>query len=147
MKPSGTRSSARGWWFREAIEHDPGPPAAALAGHRSADVVVVGGGYTGMWTAHLLSEREPGLRVVLLEAEECGAGPSGRNGGFVTGWWDELPTLVDLYGSDGALAACRALDKSIDGIGEWTVRHGADAWFRRKGYLQVASSPAQDGAW
>ena len=52
-----------------------------------ADVAIVGGGYTGLWTALALKEREPALDVVVLEADECGFGPSGRNGGFCHGYW------------------------------------------------------------
>lgn len=139
--------SPRGWWFREAMEHDPGPPTPSLEGDRSADVVIVGGGYTGMWTAYFLTESQPDIQVTLLERDECGAGPSGRNGGFLTGWWDELPALVGFYGEDGALAACRAVGRSVAEIGAWCQQHGVDAWFAQNGYLQVASSPSQEGSW
>jgi glycine/D-amino acid oxidase-like deaminating enzyme len=141
------RSSDRGWWFREAIEQDPGEAAPPLEDDESADVVIVGGGYTGMWTAYFLAESQPDIRIILLERDECGAGPSGRNGGFLTGWWDELPALVRLYGEDGALAACGALGQSVSAIGAWCEQFDVDAWFTQKGYLQVASSPAQESNW
>jgi glycine/D-amino acid oxidase-like deaminating enzyme len=134
----------RSWWLREALAADPGEPCPPLAGAHEADVVVVGGGYTGMWTAYFLAARAPGLRVVLLEADICGGGPSGRNGGFATGWWDELPRLVDLFGEEAAVRACRAVARSVDAIGEWCREHGVDAWYRKGGYLGVACSPAQD---
>lgn len=141
------RPSARGWWFREAIDQDPGAPAPPLEGDEPADVVIVGGGYTGMWSAYFLTQSQPDIRITLFEREECGAGPSGRNGGFLTGWWDELPALVRFYGEEGALTACRAVGKSVSAIGAWCGRHGVDAWFTHKGYLQVASSPSQEEAW
>jgi glycine/D-amino acid oxidase-like deaminating enzyme len=56
-------------------------------------VAVVGGGYTGLWTALAVLEREPSARVVVLEAETCGAGPSGRNGGFCHGYWSHFASL------------------------------------------------------
>lgn len=59
------------------------PEASPLRGDVHADVVIVGGGFTGLWTALQLTEREPGMRVALLEAEVVGHGASGRNGGFV----------------------------------------------------------------
>lgn len=59
------------------------PESAPLRGDVRADVAIVGGGFTGLWTALQLTEREPDLRVVLLEAETVGHGASGRNGGFV----------------------------------------------------------------
>jgi glycine/D-amino acid oxidase-like deaminating enzyme len=61
-----------------------------------ADVVIVGGGFTGLWTAYFLSDRNPDLGIVVLEQDICGGGPSGRNGGFASGWWDELHGLVTL---------------------------------------------------
>jgi glycine/D-amino acid oxidase-like deaminating enzyme len=110
-------------------------------------VVIVGGGYTGMWTAYFLAEAQPDLQITLLERDECGAGPSGRNGGFASGWWDELPAMVRLFGKEGALDACRAVGRSVAEIGAWCQHQGIDAWFTPSGYLQVATSPAQEGAW
>jgi glycine/D-amino acid oxidase-like deaminating enzyme len=59
------------------------PARPTLAGDRRADVVVIGAGFTGLWTALTLTERDPTLEVVVLEAETVGYGASGRNGGFV----------------------------------------------------------------
>jgi glycine/D-amino acid oxidase-like deaminating enzyme len=143
--------SPRGWWLREALAREAGEPFAAdrpsLSDDARADVVVVGGGYTGMWTAYFVTERRPDASVVLLEQEICGGGPSGRNGGFATGWWDELPDLADLYGPEPAVRMCRALGRSIDDLGSWCERHGVDAWYTKAGYLDVASNPTQEGAW
>jgi glycine/D-amino acid oxidase-like deaminating enzyme len=136
----------RCYWLREALESDPGEPCPPLRGSTSVDVAVVGGGYTGLWTAFFLTETDPGVSVAVLEADICGSGPSGRNGGFVTGWWDDLPDLIDLYGEARAVEACRAVAGSVAGIGEWCRRHGVDAWFTRNGYLSVSASPAQDSA-
>ncbi|MDP9295767.1 MAG: FAD-dependent oxidoreductase, partial [Actinomycetota bacterium] len=88
----------RSWWLREALAFDPGEPAPPLSGPTEADVLVIGGGYTGMWSAYFLKERDPGLDVVLLEQDICGGGPSGRNGGFLNGFWDELDVLVEAHG-------------------------------------------------
>ncbi len=124
---------------------EPCPP---IAGWARADVVILGGGYTGMWTAWLLKEREPGLDVVLLEADErCGSGPSGRNGGFCSGMWEDLPALVRRFGDAGALRIARAAERSVTEIGDWLAAHDVDAWCTRAGHLTVATSPAQDGAW
>src|ERR687890_295189 len=105
----------RGWWLREALAQDTaGAPATPpLAGPIQADVAIVGGGYTGMWTAYELTERAPGARIVILEQDICGGGPSGRNGGFVHGWWDQLPLLVKLYGPDRALEVAHASEEAV----------------------------------
>lgn len=150
VRPSADR---RSWWLREALaaEAAEAPHLAAAApplrGTTTADVVIIGGGYTGLWTAHRITELEPAARVVLLEADICGGGPSGRNGGFVTNWWDELPTLIERYGEAGAVATADAVEGLVDDLGAWCREHGVDAWFTRAGSLTVAASAAQEGAW
>jgi glycine/D-amino acid oxidase-like deaminating enzyme len=110
--------------------------------------VILGGGYTGMWTAWFLKEREPGLDVVLLEGDVlCGSGPSGRNGGFCYGMWEDLPALVRHVGDADALRLAEAAERSITAIGAWLEAHDVDAWFTRGGHPTVATSAAQDGAW
>jgi glycine/D-amino acid oxidase-like deaminating enzyme len=141
------RSRGISYWLREALEADPGEPCPPLRGEVTADVVVLGGGYTGLWTACFLTERAPGIDVVVLERDVCGSGASGRNGGFVGPWWDVIDGLADRYGDDAAFAAGRASEESVTAIGEWCREQGVDAWFRAAPYLEVASSPAQEGAW
>ena len=147
VRPSGAR---RSWWLREALaaeSPDLTGAASPLVGSRTADVVIVGGGYTGLWTAWRLTELEPGARIAVLEADICGGGPSGRNGGFVTGWWDELPTLVERHGRAGALATAWAIDEAVDTIGDWCRANHVDAWYTKAGALSVSAAPAQDAAW
>ncbi len=133
--------------MEEALARDPGERRPPLSADNSADVVVLGGGYTGMWTAYFLKERDPGIDVVLLERDVCGGGPSGRNGGFVNAFWDELPVLAERHGEDAALAMCRMAERSIGEIGAWCEAHDVDAWYSRGGDVGVATSPSQDGAW
>ncbi len=137
----------RGWWLREALEADPGTACPPLEGAATADVVIVGGGFTGLWTAWWLLEHEPAARVVIVEADIVGGGASGRNGGFLTGWWDYLPALVANFGREAGLSAARALDGVPAWIGGWAARHGVDPWFVPGGTLVVSTSPAQDDAW
>jgi glycine/D-amino acid oxidase-like deaminating enzyme len=138
------RHTRHGWWLEEAGEVVPTRP---LEGDASADVVVVGGGYLGLWTAWHLLELEPNADVLLLEAEVCGHGPSGRNGGFCETLWGDAPTLRELAGDAAALAVCRASEDAVHGIGAWCETSGVDAWFRPAPMLSVATTEPQLGSW
>jgi glycine/D-amino acid oxidase-like deaminating enzyme len=136
--------TAHGWWQEEAR---PPPRLPPLAGDLAVDLVVVGGGYTGMWTAWFVTELQPGARIAVLEAERCGTGPSGRNGGFANAMWFSLPTLRRRFGDAAALRMARAAQDAVAGIGRWCEEQGVDAWYRAGGYLQASTAPAHDGAW
>jgi glycine/D-amino acid oxidase-like deaminating enzyme len=133
-----------GWWLEEAGEVTPTRP---LARDATADVVVVGGGYLGMWTAWQLLQLEPEADVVLLEAAVCGHGPSGRNGGFCETLWGDASTLREQAGDAAALAVCRASEEAVRGIGAWCDANGVDAWFREAPMLRVATTESQLDSW
>ncbi len=138
------RHDAHGYWIAEA---GPPQPAPELESERTADVVVVGGGYTGLWTAWHIKRLHPEASVVVLEAEGCGEGPSGRNGGFVNGLWFSLPTMRKHYGDRPAIEVARAAAESVAEIGSFCREQEIDAWYRPAGYLQVSTAPAWDDAW
>jgi len=131
------------WWVDDA---GLGVVADPLAGEQAVDVAVVGGGFTGLWTALALREREPGLDVALVEADFCGSGPSGRNGGFLHGYWSSLGTAVELFGVQRALELARAGDRIIPGVRAFLDARGEDAWLHEGGLLEVSAAPAQDAA-
>ena len=138
------RHDAHGYWLAEAGPAEPAPP---LERQQSADVVVVGGGYTGLWTAWQVKQLQPEASVVVLEQEGCGVGPSGRNGGFLNGLWFSLPTLRKHFGDREAIAVARAAQRSVIEIGDFCRDQRVDAWYRQAGYLQVSTAPAWDRAW
>jgi glycine/D-amino acid oxidase-like deaminating enzyme len=139
-----TPGAQRSWWLRAALAAEKDAEPQPLTGDINADVVVIGGGFTGLWTAYHLTQTKPDLKVVLLEQDICGGGPSGRNGGFASGWWDELDGLITLYGQTEAVRACRAISDSINAIGEFCSAHGVDAWFKHAGYLYAATAPQHE---
>jgi glycine/D-amino acid oxidase-like deaminating enzyme len=134
----------RSWWLREALAADPGEPCPPLAEPTRADVAIVGGGYTGMWTAYHLKRADPSADVVLLEADICGAGPSGRNGGFLYGLWEDFPVLEALFGTEDAIRIGRSADACVDLAEEIFRTAGMDIWLRRAGHLGVSTSPRFD---
>ena len=135
----------RSLWLDEALNGTEDAPR--LVGEERADVCIVGGGYTGLWTAVRLKEHDPALDVVLVEADVCGGGASGRNGGFVLSWWAKFGSLKKVCGGEEAVRLARASAEAVDGIGAFCSEHGIDAHYRRDGWLWAATSRAQLGAW
>jgi glycine/D-amino acid oxidase-like deaminating enzyme len=127
------------WWLDEAPPDAEAPP---LVGDAEADVAIVGGGYTGLWTALELKRRDPSLRVTVLEAEHVGWGPSGRNGGFLETYWCALPRVRSRLGDEPALALAQASTGAISAV----EALGEDVWLRHGGMLEVSTTPAQDAA-
>src|SRR5262249_26359738 len=91
---SAEERSPRSWWLASLAPDEPDAPA--LEGDVRADVCIVGGGFTGLWTALRLKEAEPSLDVVVVEAETCGSGASGRNGGFALSYWHHFTALEKI---------------------------------------------------
>jgi glycine/D-amino acid oxidase-like deaminating enzyme len=132
-----------GYWVREAGDVTSRP---SLDADRDADVLIVGGGYTGLWTAWHARKLAPEARIVLLESEPvCGRGPSGRNGGFCEGMWTSLASMRGRWGDAPALAVAEAAEEAATRIGAFCAEQGVDAWYRQGGYLQVSTTPVHDG--
>lgn len=137
----------RSWWLEEALAADPGVPCPPLDRAIEAEVVIVGGGYTGLWTAYQITERRPDADVVILEQDICGGGPSGRNGGFVNGWWEDVAEWVHRFGANDAMELGLTADRSVQAIPAFCERHGIDAWWTSAGELGAATSPFHEGSW
>ena len=136
---------ARSWWLDEALRADPGAPCPPLAAEVSADVCVVGGGFCGLWTAYELTERAPELGVVLLEADICGAGGSGANGGFFSTSWTALSTLCTHLGEEGGVRFAAALAEQVGELDDWVARHGALIDLHHEGILYARAGEWQAG--
>ncbi len=119
-------------------------PRAALAGDTDCDVVVVGAGFTGLWTAYYLAEADPTLRIVVLEAETAGFGASGRNGGWCSALFPAaLPSLAAMAGRDSALAQHRAMRATVDEVVRVTRVEGIEADATKGGTITLARSRPQ----
>jgi putative aminophosphonate oxidoreductase len=136
----------RSLWLEEALAQED-VQEERLEGRTRADVCIVGGGYTGLWTAIRIKELEPAADVVVIEADICGGGPSGRNGGFALSWWSKIDTLIKRAGETEALRLAQAAEAAVSEIGEFCAREGIDAQFEQSGWLWTATSAAQVGGW
>ncbi|MDH3519782.1 MAG: FAD-binding oxidoreductase [Myxococcales bacterium] len=138
MQPRRYRSVS--YWF-DALGAEPqvrGP----LPGDLEVDVAIVGGGFTGLWTAYYLKRADPDCRVAVLERETAGYGASGRNGGWC---WAKLAGLPEYVARDPERGAALrdAVMGSVDEIGGICEREGIEADFRKAGGFMLASVPAQ----
>lgn len=126
----------------ESVE--PRGATDTIDGRSSADVVIVGGGFTGLWTAHHLIRRDPGLEVVVIDAHHVGDGASGRNGGFAMTLLDfSLHRFARNWGDDAAATAHRAVARSVEAIGTTVREESLDCDLEHNGLLRVATNEAQ----
>ena len=133
--------STRSYW----LGLDPYEPDAPLEGEMRADVVIVGAGFSGLWTAYHLLKDDPGMTVVVIEASAVGYGASGRNGGFaMTLIHRGLKELVAAVGAEQAKALHLAAEEAIDMIGRVCEAEKIDADLQPNGLLTISNSPLQD---
>jgi putative aminophosphonate oxidoreductase len=139
------RVNQRSWWLREASGIELLAPQ--LVGEITADVCIVGGGFTGLWTALRILELEPSTDVVVVEADVCGGGASGRNGGFAMTLWHQFLALNQVCGGAEAVRLARESARVVLEIGAFCREHAIEAQFRPDGWLWTATNRAQVGAW
>ena len=137
------------FWLAEALAEEPldQPSAAAEPVPARADVVIVGGGFTGLWAAIRLREQDASLDVCLIEARYCGYGASGRNGGIADGSWAKLPTMLRLFGQPDGIRLARAIDAGLADLHSFCAANAIDAQIRRRGHLWLATNQSQLGSW
>ena len=144
--PRPTRIEGRCAWLREAIA--PGETdAPELDTDTKADVCIVGGGLAGLWTAITIKQRAPSTDVVIVEADICGGGASGRNSGMVLSQWAKFAALEAFCGAKDALRLGHEFGSSATNIENFCRDHGIDAEFRRDGWIWGATCARQVGSW
>ncbi len=136
----------RPFWLEQALAAQEQCPVIPLRGETSADVCIVGGGYTGLWTAIQIKQQSPATHVVVVEADICGAGASGRNGGCILSWATKYMTLRKLFGESEAQRLVIVSEQAIEHIGAFVRRHQIDCDFRHDGVLYTAMASAHIGS-
>ena len=129
------------WW--DGLP-DPLVGREALDGELEVDVAVVGGGFTGLWTAYYLAEAEPSLRIAVIEREVVGFGASGRNGGWCSALFAVPETRLDRVGGPGAGAAMRrAMIDTVAEVGRVVVAEPIECGFAHGGTVVLARTGVQ----
>ncbi|MEU7022565.1 FAD-dependent oxidoreductase [Streptomyces sp. NPDC046203] len=142
MSTSSTVNGGISFWYAQEGAPAPREP---LPGDTTADVCIVGGGYTGLWTAYYLKKAAPFLDITVLEASFCGYGASGRNGGWLYNGIAGRDRYAKLHGHDAAVRLQQAMNDTVTEVVDVCAAEGIDADLHRGGVLEVALSPAQFG--
>jgi glycine/D-amino acid oxidase-like deaminating enzyme len=130
------------YWFDSLPEQVVQRPG--LDGDLEVDVVIVGAGFTGLWTAYYLARTDPSLTVAVLERETAGFGASGRNGGWCSALFAVTPSkLVRMYGKQAELNLRKAMEHSVDEVGAVAAEEGIDCHYRKDGTAVLVRTSAQ----
>jgi glycine/D-amino acid oxidase-like deaminating enzyme len=136
------RTGELGFWWRSI--GGAAPTRAPLQAPAEVDVAIVGAGFTGLWTAYYLKRADPSLQIAVLERELAGYGASGRNGGWVSGFFSGPARVYERRGgAEGFVALQRAMLDTVDEIGRALAEQQIDADFLKGGQLSVALNDAQ----
>ena len=133
---------SKSWWLEslpQEIIPNPG-----LSGKEHADVVVIGGGYTGLSVGYHLKQMKPDMDVRIIESDVCGYGASGRNGGFSMTLFGLTKGITKFrFNDEKAKNAHIYMEKSVDYLHEVITQNEIGCDYERSGYLLVGTSPGQ----
>lgn len=127
------------WW--SLVDHPVFTPGSL---DRPWDVVIVGGGFSGLWTAHHLKMHDPSLKIAVLEKDLVGSGASGRNGGWVSALYPIEDHKLRKHSTEESIHSLHLiLRKTIDDIGSFAAKENIDCGFTKGGSLVVARNEGQ----
>lgn len=131
------------FWFNQALAETECSSKPPLSRNTNSDICIVGGGYTGLWTAIKIKQHNPNKSVVVVEKGLCGQGASGRNGGCMLTFATKFSTLQRLFGTDEAIRLVQASEQAVFDIAEFCKQHSVDADIRVDGAIYTATNNAQ----
>ena len=114
------------FWFKQALEREHPLDTQSMSEDITVDVAIVGGGYTGLWTAIMLKEEQPELEIIVIDKGLCGSGASGANGGCMLTWSTKYPTMKRLFGEDEAKRLVKESEAAVYEIEQFCQQHGID---------------------
>ena len=131
------------FWFNQALEQNEAFVQPALNADINSDICIVGGGYTGLWTAIKIKQRSPETQVCIIEKGVCGQGASGRNGGCMLTFATKFNTLKRLFGEQEASRLVIKSEQAVYDIRDFCLQHSIDAEIRVDGAIYTATNQAQ----
>jgi len=131
------------FWFKQALANIPMPEIPKLDKNITADICIVGGGYTGLWTAIKTKQQSPNKRIVIIEKGLCGQGASGRNGGCMLTFSTKFQSLIRFYGLAEAIRLVKASEQAVFDIEKFCQNNQIDAEVRTHGAIYTATNNQQ----
>ena len=132
-------------WFTEALETEDKLIINQLNSKEIADICIVGGGYTGLWTAINIKEKNPNTNVTLIEKDLCGSGASGRNGGCMIPLSSKFPAMKKIVGTKDAIRMVEASEEALQKIKKFCECNKIDANIRINGIVYSATNKKHRG--
>ena len=132
-------------WFKEALELEGKLKINQLNTKETADICIVGGGYTGLWTALKIKEKDPKVNIIIIEKDLCGSGASGRNGGCMIPLSSKFPAMEKIVGTKDAIRMVKASEEAINKISDYCKLNELDAQIRINGIIYSATNNKQSG--
>tara|TARA_B100000579_G_scaffold76923_1_gene59537 strand:- start:156 stop:1565 length:1410 start_codon:yes stop_codon:yes gene_type:complete len=132
-------------WFTEALEAEDKLVINQLNSKEIADICIVGGGYTGLWTAIKIKEKQPKSNVIIIEKDLCGSGASGRNGGCMIPLSSKFPAMKKTVGAKDAIRMVKASEEALNKIKHFCKLNNIDANIRINGIVYSATNNKHKG--
>lgn len=138
----------RSLWLEEALANESAADRPEpLHGAARTEICIIGGGFTGLWAALRIKELAPTTDVAIVEADLCGSGASGRNGGLILGWWKKLAKLIAVFGEDEAIRLAKAAEQAVRDVGFFCERHEIPAAYHLAGSIWTITTPRHATGW
>ena len=133
-------------WFVEALQAEGELKINKLKTNLTTDICIVGGGYTGLWTALKIKEKKPSINITIIEKDLCGSGASGRNGGCMIPQSTKFQGIKKIVGLEDAKKIVMATEAVVNNIKDYYIKNNIDAQIRDDGVLYGATNKFHKGA-
>ena len=139
-------TTIQSFWFADALKKEKNIKINKLNKNLHTDICIVGGGYTGLWTALKIKEKNPLTNLVIIEKDLCGSGASGRNGGCMIPQSTKFLDMKKIVGVEDAKRMVRASEDAVYNIRDFCIQNNIDAKIRIDGVVYTATNKSHEGA-